>query len=527
MKSKFPCLVLAALVVVPTLTSVSAAFAQQAAAQKVDVMFLIDDSVSFVPNQVNLEKVVADLIVSLEAARPGVDFAFGVSRFADYGGSGWDYCAGVNRPCSADYALRINGRPFILNQDLLTATSAGGISARNAAISAAFARSNPNDWGGDDPEAILEALYQLAAGAGFDGDGDGGLTGLDGLQIAGALATQTTPDTSGDVPAYSRAGTLGSAAFRPDATKIIIVATDSCPVTAFPADTAIPETIRGRYSEERVYDFSCMGAVAGVQRFGFVGNAKSASANTVADAVAPSGAATLADTVAALNAADIRVFGLGPRVKPVASGAQEAGFDPGQWLSAIARITGGVDNQGKPRVFDLEAGVVSLREQILAGIVTVTDQPTYPGCQNVSIAQQIAAIKSALLQEQRLATEVTRGTRKVGVRKKKINAGLKAVQALVDQGNQSTSLFPDEVTVCANFSCDKIDRAIDLQRIRDAVAGLDAQVQKAVKQMRRAQKKARLKAAKAGRTSTATVRKVNEAIGQLPSSINQCPTAVG
>ncbi len=62
----------------------------------------------------------------------------------------------------------------------------------------ALSRSAPGG-GGDGPESLIEALYQLATGAGFDGDNDGSMleSGL-----AGMVGTQTNPGSSGDVPPF-------------------------------------------------------------------------------------------------------------------------------------------------------------------------------------------------------------------------------------------------------------------------------------------------------------------------------------
>jgi hypothetical protein len=75
----------------------------------------------------------------------------------------------------------------VLNQPIVTVADAGGAAARGALINDAFARTAPG-FGGDTPEAALEALYQVATGRGFDGDGT--TTGEGGGQPAGLLATQ-------------------------------------------------------------------------------------------------------------------------------------------------------------------------------------------------------------------------------------------------------------------------------------------------------------------------------------------------
>jgi large repetitive protein len=94
--------------------------------------------------------------------------------------------------------------------------------------------------GGDSPETAIEALYQIATGMGFDGNGNGNTTDSG---PAGRITTQTIPGTSGDVPAFSSfmadptpppagpvvlpSGDLGGVGFRPEAARIVIVATDA------------------------------------------------------------------------------------------------------------------------------------------------------------------------------------------------------------------------------------------------------------------------------------------------------------
>ena len=97
-------------------------------------------------------------MIDLQTALPSVDFGFGVGRFEDYGGPGTGFSA-----------ENITGRPFILNQAII-ATDHPNFSTL---IANALARTAPG-FGGDGPEsAIGEGLYQIATGAGFDGDGNG------------------------------------------------------------------------------------------------------------------------------------------------------------------------------------------------------------------------------------------------------------------------------------------------------------------------------------------------------------------
>ena len=94
----------------------------------------------------------------------GVSFAFGVSRVADYGGPGDDF-DGDNS----------GSRPFTFNSAARHGCDrrADGTTV-DALISTALANHGMGT-GGDIPEAI-EALDQIATGAGFDGNGDGNTT---------------------------------------------------------------------------------------------------------------------------------------------------------------------------------------------------------------------------------------------------------------------------------------------------------------------------------------------------------------
>ena len=146
----------------------------------VDVFLLFDDTGSFKGTAPQLASAFPKLIDNLRNSLTNVDLGFGVGRFEDYGGSNiWT--------SSVD-------RPFILNQPILPASMPG----MRDAIVQALSRTAPGD-GGDDPESLIEALYQVATGLGFDGNNDGSLleSGL-----AGMIRTQTTPGSSGDVPPF-------------------------------------------------------------------------------------------------------------------------------------------------------------------------------------------------------------------------------------------------------------------------------------------------------------------------------------
>jgi hypothetical protein len=321
---------------------------------KVDVMLLFDDTGSFAGRVPTIVDLFPDIIAELESTFPAKEFAFGVSRFEDYGGPGTGFSGEVS-----------SGRPFLLNQPLVTQGAAGGAAARNTLIQDALGRTAPG-FGGDGPETAIHALYELATGNGFDGDGDGSTTGSG---VAGSLSSQTSPGNTGDVPAFSTnilptSGTLGGAGWRTDAQKIVIIATDVCSVTSFDPASGIPAEVTGQPgTSEVISKFACSSTTAGVSRFGFVSDAKSSGANTVSGAVAPSGSPDLQDAIDALTSFGIQVIGLSTTApNPAQTGPSSS---PHVFLGAMANLTGAVDGEGNPLVFQIGAGGAA----IAAGIV--------------------------------------------------------------------------------------------------------------------------------------------------------------
>lgn len=337
---------------------------------KVDVFFLFDDTGSFSSFVPDVSTIFSGLVADLQTALPSVEFGFGVGRFEDYGGPG------------ADFSLEnLSGRPFILNQPIVTdADAVAGATTLATLVNDALARTAPGS-GGDGPEsAIAEGLYQVATGMGFDGDGDGLSTGLGGLQIAGAIPTQTAGDDSGDVPAFAtldpgviHSGNVGGAGFRTGALRLVILATDICSIAAFPAGAPVPANITGTGGSELVGDLVCA-SDTGTSRFGFVGDAKSNALNTIPDAVVPSEAGTVQATIDALNAAGIRVLGMGPGAASVLPGSGPS-TDESVFLSAVARLTGAVDGLGNGLVFDIGGGGDPLKDAIVAAIEATATLP--------------------------------------------------------------------------------------------------------------------------------------------------------
>jgi len=336
----------------------------------VDVFLLFDDTGSLEPFVPTVNAIFTDLVTDLETALPGVTFGFGVGRFEDYGGPGNGFSPGGFQ----------SQRPFILNQPIVTAADAGGAAARDALIATALGNTAPGD-GGDNPESDMEALFQTATGLGFDGNGDASTTGLGGTQVAGNIDTQTNPDNSGDVPAFSTleggvisSGNVGGAGFRSDALKLVVMITDICSVSPFDAGMSIPASIIGTGSTEPSSDFACVSTTPGTERFGFVSDSKTLGGNSVLGAVAPEGSSTVPAAVAALNAGGIQVIGVGPGAGPVPSGSGP-GVDESIFLSAIARMTGAVDSMGNPLVFDLAGGGTPLEMGLVNAIIAASTVP--------------------------------------------------------------------------------------------------------------------------------------------------------
>ncbi len=331
--------------------------------EKVDVFLLFDDTGSFADFIPTVRSIFSNLVSTLEATVPGIDFGFGVGRFEDYGGPGTGF--------SLDDAT---ARPFILSQPIITATDAGGDLERDTLISAALLRTAPG-FGGDKPEAaIAEGLYQIATGIGFDGDGNGNTSGSG---PAGASSTQISPGTSGDVPAFSSnvaptSGTLGGVGWRSDALHLVILATDVCTIAAFPTGTTFPTTITGVGGSEPHTTFTCS-TDTGTDRFGFVSNSKTSEDNTVIDAVVPTGAGTVQNTIDALNALGIRVIGMGPEAAP--TNAAGPSFDESVVLSSLARLTGAIDDSGNPLVFSTSVSLSDLSTSIVDAISTIVTLP--------------------------------------------------------------------------------------------------------------------------------------------------------
>ncbi len=266
----------------------------------VDVFLLFDDTGSFTANSPIVRAAFPQIISTLTTALPGIDFGFGVARFEEYGNFA---------------AESATGRPFVLNSPIVAASTTGF----STAIQAALDRTAPG-YGGDGPETLIEALFQTVTGLGFDGNNNGSF--LDS-GAAGLVSTQLSPGASGDVPSFASytvdasgsalpaAGSLGGAGFRAGALPIILAATDI------------------GFAYQPKGETSIVG-VGGVTL-----PVSALTQNSRATTPFNYGAG-IQETITGLNALGALVIGLGTN--------PDLGTDPRADLSAIARLTGAVNN---------------------------------------------------------------------------------------------------------------------------------------------------------------------------------------
>ncbi len=265
----------------------------------VDVFLLFDDTGSFVNNSPIVRDAFPTIISQLQTALPGIDLGFGVGRFEEYANYAWEYSS---------------GRPFVLNQPIVAASTPGYMTA----IQAGLNRETPG-YGGDQPETDIEALYQVVTGRGFDGNNNGSV--LDS-GAAGLASTQLNPGISGDVPSFASfqadpansvmaaAGNVGGAGFRAGALPIILTATD----TGFAYQPKGESVLTG-----------VNGTTLPLSAF---------TETSRPDTPFNSGAG-LQETITGLNALGALVIGLGTN--------PEATLDPRQGLEALSLLTGAVN----------------------------------------------------------------------------------------------------------------------------------------------------------------------------------------
>ncbi|MCA8988264.1 MAG: tandem-95 repeat protein, partial [Planctomycetaceae bacterium] len=318
----------------------------------VDVFLLFDDTGSFVNNSPIVRAAFPDIINQLQLSLPGNDLAFGVGRFEEYANFAGEYST---------------GRPFVLNQPIVSTGTTGYM----AAIQAALNRTTPG-YGGDQPETDIEALYQLVTGAGFDGNNNGSV--LDS-GAAGLASTQTNPGNSGDVPSFASftadpsasvlgaSGTIGGAGFRAGALPVILLATD----TGFAFQPQVETTVTG-----------IDGLTLPVSQL------TGTSRNTTPF----SAGAGLQETITGLNALGALVIGLG-------TNAQDT-LDPRQGLEALAMLTGAVNRStttiangttnpiapGDPLYFQIASGFAS---SVASGVINAIQNAVTNVAVNVTV----------------------------------------------------------------------------------------------------------------------------------------------
>ncbi|MFN6108242.1 MAG: SdrD B-like domain-containing protein, partial [Planctomycetaceae bacterium] len=302
----------------------------------VDVFLLFDDTGSFTGNSPIVRGAFPTIIDSLNVALPGVDLGFGVGRFEEYANF------------AAEYST---GRPFILNQPIVTTSTTGYL----AAIQAALNRTTPG-YGGDGPETDIEALYQLVTGLGFDGNNNGSV--LDS-GAAGLVSTQLTPGLSGDVPSFASfvadtangmlpaSGTVGGGGFRAGALPIVLLATD----------------IGFAYQPRGETSITGLGGVS----LPISSLTQSSRSTTPFNS-----GAGLQEPITALNSLGALVIGLGTN--------PQFNLDPRQGLEAISKLTGAVNRStttidngttdpiapGDPLYFQISSGFAG---SVTAGVV--------------------------------------------------------------------------------------------------------------------------------------------------------------
>ena len=155
----------------------------------VDVLLLLDDTGSFADAGPLLIEQFPKIITTLETRFPNVDFGFGLARYEDYAevGSGEDN--------TTKYVYALNS-PIVS-----TKQPSFGI-----AFAEALERNIPDPIFGvnDTPEALIEGLFQVATGAGFDGNDNSNTTdnGAAGSRLAQELDAFATPNEVPNFDSY-------------------------------------------------------------------------------------------------------------------------------------------------------------------------------------------------------------------------------------------------------------------------------------------------------------------------------------
>ncbi|MEP7009964.1 MAG: prenyltransferase/squalene oxidase repeat-containing protein [Acidobacteriota bacterium] len=246
------------------------------AIDKVDVFFLTSRlNFSVGGTYPELVATLTQTVPRVQSALPGVSVGFGVGQYGNFGGP---------QPAFSTDDLPTR-RAFTLLQPIITPE----IPNFSSLLAAAIQRDPPSSAR---TLSAHEALWQIATGAGFDGDGNGSTLGSG---PAGALLTISSPGSSGDIPAFSSnvapsSGTRGGVGFRDGALSIVVLFSDWCPLAAYDPALPIPDSLTGVGGvvvSNR--PFTCIDDVSfgPRRRIGFVSNSLSLTGNTVATAVAP------------------------------------------------------------------------------------------------------------------------------------------------------------------------------------------------------------------------------------------------
>ncbi len=326
---------------------------------EIDIAFLLDDTGSFDKAFGQTVNAIFDnLVTTLQTVLPDFSFGFGVARFEDYGGPGTVFSQDL-----------VQARPFLLDQPIVTAaTAAAHATTLDALMSTAFGEIGQGN-GGDTPEPDFQALYQIATGAGFDGNGNGSM--LDSGP-AGSVQAATTPGVSGDIPPFSSntaltSGSLGGIGWRPGAEHIVLLATDTAPVTAFP-NGANPQSVTLTGMNGLTLPAADVESSSG--RVGYVSTSVGAVGTGPQPAVVPLGGATVQAALTALNNLGIQVVGMGPGAGPTTLGGPSTA--PSPFFSALAELTGAVNPQtGLPLVFSTTVANDQLSQSMIASIETL------------------------------------------------------------------------------------------------------------------------------------------------------------
>ncbi len=323
----------------------------------IDVLFLLDDGgtmeqsrLGILPDNLGFDTrtrtegaqgIMADfeaqILADLQARYPGrtFDLAFGVARYEDYGGSFASDPNGRNIPDEV-------ARPFILNMPILRQARADF----DAKFAEALAKTAPGDGrkldtsgpapilDNLDPNTVIEALWQAAVGDGFDGNGDGD-TGDSGAPCS--ATSQTAPGDSGDVPAVTwtaagndadgrpqftaadnaecvASGNLGGVGWRNEAARFVIMSGDIATVAPFSG--TVPANIQSTAGDaggglQGVLPDCCPREARLIDSTAFDNNTGRFGELAGNPSIAPLGAATVEETIDALNALCIEVMAIG------------------------------------------------------------------------------------------------------------------------------------------------------------------------------------------------------------------------